>query len=424
VLEEVPSDFEFDMRNYIAVSGYYDRLKKWPDINPDNILELEDTAFFLEANTQFKLAYLEDYAFKADVGYQWSPGSSEQSSRDTHFITNEFFVDFYMAQLASYLKVGKKREQWGVGWTFSPVDLVLDWPRNLVDPADSREGLYLAMLEVPAGNASFSFQYFPGVEYDLTTNLGQSGIPYRMFKGKDTYGARARFLLWDTDISPIYYRTDRIPDYLKNYFGLTLSRFWLDLGAYVDIEGHKGKDLERVQKTPTGQYYWPFGDELVDLAKDDDDIQVNFALGVNYTFSDDSKVTLEYYRNNDGYNDDEFDEFVDFVEHEADIQRIIRDEYSELKLLKANQILADRIRKNYLSLSFDRPNTFDDFFPHLGALITLDDGSFLLNGAVTYNVRDDTSITLDAKGYVGDSDTEWGMKPDDYRVFMKVKYFF
>jgi hypothetical protein len=54
----------------------------------------------------------------------------------------------------------------------------------------------------------------------------------------------------------------------------------------------------------------------------------------------------------------------------------------------------------------------------------LDDGSFLLNGAVVYNVRDDTSISLDVKGYVGDDDTEWGMKPDDYRAFLKIKYYF
>jgi len=48
----------------------------------------------------------------------------------------------------------------------------------------------------------------------------------------------------------------------------------------------------------------------------------------------------------------------------------------------------------------------------------------MLNGLITYNVRDDTSITLDVKAYVGDEDTEWGLKPDDYRVFLKLKYFF
>lgn len=421
--EEVPSAFEFDMRNYISISGYYRDLKKWPDINPDNILELEDTALFLEANTQFRLAYLEDYLFKADIGYRLSPGSDAQSDRDTHFITNEFFFDLYVAQSA-YLRAGKKRESWGIGWTFSPIDNIIELPKNRLDPLESREGKYLAMLEVPVGDSSFSFVYFPQVEFDLTTEAGQSGIPNKMTLDDGTIGVKGSFLPWDTDVSLIYYRTDKIPDLMKNYYGITLTRYWLDLGVYIDMEGHKGNDLEFVQQNAMGQYYFPTGDELEHAKKADDDIYVNFALGANYTFSDDSKVTLEYFRNSEGYSDNDFDIFVDFAKHEAKIYRLMHDEFSMLKLLKANQLLDDRIRKNYLSFSFDRPNTFDDFFPHLGVILGLDDYSYLLNGAVTYNVREDTSISLDFKGYVGDSDTEFGMKPENYRVFMKVKYFF
>ncbi|MGD9246232.1 MAG: hypothetical protein PVH36_14970, partial [Desulfobacterales bacterium] len=322
VPEEVPSKFEFDFRNYIKLSGYYDELMEWPNINAENILELEETAYFLEFNTQFNFAYLEKYMLKGDVSYQYSPGSDEQSDRDSHFITNEFFLDLYVAELA-YLRVGKKRELWGVGWTFSPVDNIMDWPKNNLDPTEAREGQYLSALEVPVGNASFSFMYFPGVEFDLQSEKGQSGIPDKIFEGDSSFGVRALFLLWDTDISLTYYRTDKTPDLQKNYYGLTLSRYWLDFGAYVDIEGHKGNDLEFVQKTLTGQYYFPIGDELEDLKRDDNDTYINFAVGVNYTFSDDSKVTLEYFRNDEGYDDDEFDEFVDFVEHEALIHRLI-----------------------------------------------------------------------------------------------------
>ena len=101
-----------------------------------------------------------------------------------------------------------------------------------------------------------------------------------------------------------------------------------------------------------------------------------------------------------------------------------QDETTKKKLLKATQILSDKLRKNYLSLSFDRPYTFDDFTPHLGTIICLDDGSFMLNGMLAYNVRDDTTITLDVKGYVGNDDTEWGLKPDNFRVFLSAEYYF
>ena len=421
--EEVISDFEFTMRNYLKVSAYYDDLMEYPNINPDNILALDKEALFLEANTQFELTYLADYQFKADISYQYSPGNDDQSQKDTHFITNEFYLDLFPAELA-YLRVGKKRETWGIGWTFSPIDNIIKPPKNIIDPTESREGMYLAGLEIPIGNGSLSFVYFPDTEFDLTAESGQSGIPHRMFDNEGTYGIRASSLVWDTDVALTYYRWDRVPDLQKDYFGLSLNRYWLDLGAYLEIEGHKGQDLERVQKTDIGQNSFPFGDDLVELKEAEDAIYISFAVGANYTFSDSSKVALEYFRNNEGYDDQEFDEFVVFVKHEALIHRILQDDFSKLKLLKANQLLGDRIRKNYLSFSFDRPNTFDDFFPHLGVIVTLDDGSFLLNGNLTYSVRDDTSISLDVKKYVGDDDTEWGLKPDDYRVFLSVKYFF
>jgi hypothetical protein len=423
VPEEVPSDFEFDMRNYIKLSGYYDDLKDDSIINPNNILGLEDYGFLGEINTQFKISYLQNYQFNADVGFQLNSGPGEQRDTNTHFITNEFYFDLFLAKLA-YFKAGKKRAPWGVGWTFSPVDDVIDWQKNPVDPSDSREGKYLAMVEAPVGNASFSFVIFPHVEYDLESEKGQSGIPEKMDFDDPSLEARALFLLWDTDIAFIYNRIDRVPDLKKDYFGLTLNRYWGDLGTYVDLTGHEGNDLEFVQKNGMGQYYFPAGDELVTLKRADDSIYVNFAVGANYSFSDNTKVALEYFRNNEGYSDDEFDEFYNFLKNDSNLYLTTFEGTLKNKILKANQILGDRIRRNYLSLTFDRPFTFDDFNPHLGTIINLDDGSFLLNGVIEYAVRDDTSITLDMKWYIGDDDTEYGLRPDNFRAFMKVQYYF
>jgi hypothetical protein len=423
VKEKVPSDFQFDIRNYIKLSGYYDNLKSDPVVNPNNILGLEDYGFLGEFNTQFKISYLKDYQFKADVGFQLSSGPGEQRDNNTHFITNEFYFDLFMANLA-YLKMGKKRETWGVGWTFSPVDDVMDWPKNLIDTTDSREGKYLSLVSLPVGNSLFSFIIFPDVEYDLESENGQSGIPRSMDFDDPSLGLRALFLIWDTDVAFTYNRTDKIPDLNKDYFGLTLNRYWGDLGAYFEGSGHKGNDLEFIQQNAADQYYFPTGDELETVKKADNDIYINFAVGVNYTFSNDVKINVEYYRNSEGYDDDEFDEFYNFLKNDSELYLAELDDTVKNKILKANQILQDRIRRNYLSLTFDRPFLFDDYNPHLGTIICLDDGSFFLNGAVEYAVRDDTSITLDMKWYIGDDDTEYGLKPDDFKAYLKVQYYF
>jgi len=277
VAEEAPIVFEFDMRNYIKLTGYYDDLKDDPVINPDNILKLEENGIIGEINTQFELSYLTDYQLKADVGYQISSGPGEQENNNTHFVTNEFYFDLFLAKFA-YLKIGKKRQAFGVGWTFSPVDDVLDWPKNPVDPSDFREGKYLAVAEVPYGDSSVSFFILPDVEYDLESEQGQSGIPRKMDTDNPTFGARILFLLWDTDLALIYNRTDRIPDVEKDYFGLTMNRYWGDLGFYLEAMGHEGNDLEFVQINQAGDYYFPAGEELESIKNADDDFYVNLSL--------------------------------------------------------------------------------------------------------------------------------------------------
>lgn len=440
--EEVISDFEFDFRNYIKLSAYYDEIKDDVLTNPEQKIErldLEERGSTGEINTQFKITYLEDYQFSADVGYQYCAGPGDQNDDDTHFVTNEFYLDLFMAQLA-YLKVGKLRDTWGVGWTFTPVQII-EYPKNWVDPYQAREGNYQALLDIPVGNASFRFAYFPHATFDKDTEQGQSGIPdnIKYSGGREDYAARLSLLLWDSDITFEYYYADIIKDYKKNYYGMTFTRYWGDLGVYAEAEGHKGSDMdfietktEYIMGNPMLVYYWPSGKELVAIKEPDNKFYVNFSVGVNYTFPDDSKVSLEYYRNNEGYNKEEFDEFREFLVHDSEIFLEGDDKYSVEddrladKIHTANKLLneVDRVRRNYLGITFDRPNTFDDFFPHLNFVIGLDDGSIMIKGTLEYAVRDDTTISFDITGYTGADDTEFGLKTEDYKAYLRLEYFF
>jgi len=434
--EEVISDFKFDVRAFVKSGWIYRNLKDDSVINPNNLLNLGENTGLITPGLQFKATYLKDYVFNTDIEYQLTFGDGDNDAT-THFLVNDFYFDLYLADFA-YLKAGKKRESWSVGWTFTPVDQLLEIPKNPIDPSDSREGKYLVKMEMPVKSASFGFIYFPDVAYELDENgnlkseTGKAGIPdewfnddpgsnYRVDEGG--YGVRSSLLAWETDIALMYYRTDKIPDLMKDYFGLSLTRYWLDLGAYIEIIGHKGKDLSTVRKntkegTLPGQRYAIVSDE------DDDDFYTNFAIGVNYSFSDDSKIAIEYYRNAEGYDSEEFDLFYEFLKHDSDLYLTTHDRNVGNKILRANQILGDRVRQNYLSFTFDRPNTFDDFFPHIGVIICLDDGSTLINGALEYTVRDDTSIKLDTRWYLGDDDSEFGLKPSNFEGILKLIYYF
>jgi len=424
VKEKVPL-FDTEIRNYAKLSGYYDGLKDNPIVNPDNVLEKEESGFFLEINTQFQFTLRDNYSLSGDVSYQYCPGPGDQAETETHLITNEFYLDLLFADFLN-VKLGKKRETWGVGNTFNPIDII-NPPKDPVDPSESREGSYIGLIEVPFKSSIISVVAIPDTWYEDDDNDGvpdvKDGIP-EGFKSDNTgYGMRLYSLVWDTDISFIYYNEDIIPEDAKDYFGLAYYRFFGYLGTYFELLGHEGSNMMHVQFSQEKGYYLGLSPEL------ENDFFVNHYLGSNYTFGDSTKIGMEYYHNSEGYDEDEFNKFHTFLNDTSQAYLASSSDPETQanlgRLLKSGVGLMQKpIRQQYVVLMFERPNTFDDFFPHLNAIMCLDDSSFQLSAALDYNIRDDLTITLDTKSFFGDEDTEYGLKPDDFKVTMKLKYYF
>jgi len=228
----------------------------------------------------------------------------------------------------------------------------------------------------------------------------------------------------------VYYRAERFPSLSRNHYGFTLNRFFGGLGTYLEVLGHKGRDMEVVREDSTGLPYFPwiryFPDdaERAELGRADDDVYVDVAAGANYTFDDNTRIGCEYLRNSEGYDDHEFDElrrfFTDgwYYYHAAGGDKGMKSD-----LLKGASLLQGRIRRNYLAVSLDRPNTLDDFFPRLNVVASLDDGSFAVGGLVDWLIREDTSFKLVFSVPVGDPDTEFGLNPAGYRATFEIKQY-
>jgi hypothetical protein len=409
---------EFDYRMYLMSSGYYDGLKEDAVVNPDNILEQEETGVLVELNGQSKTTWRSRYILSADLSYQYSPGPGKQKETETHLSAMELYLDLLVKDLF-YFKAGRKRESWSVGNVFYPVDII-NSPKNPLDPSKSRDGTYLAMVEVPFGTSAASIVYFPRVEFDPDD---KDGIPKRMDLDEGGFGGRLYSLIRDTDLSLIYYRLDRIPTLERNFFGFTANRFFGYLGAYIELLGHTGSDTDLVRKDQSGNYYFPDPKERIERARADNTEYLDFSAGASYTFSDDTKVGVEYMRNGEGYDENTFEEFRDFLTHDSQVYLESNDEGIKNKLLRGSRMLQNRIRRNYLAVTLDRPNTFDDFFPRLMTIMCLDDGSFVVNGLVDYLIRYDTTVKLMFSTPVGNEKTEYGLKPSDYRITLEAKYY-
>jgi hypothetical protein len=377
---------------YLLISAYYAGLRQNAGVTPGDMPEEEESGALAELNAQPKLVWRNRYRLNADISLMYESDPDIESDNGLCFRLIEGFVDLSAGEIF-YFKTGKKREIWSVGHVFFPVDII-NTPKNPLDPFKSREGTYLALMEIPAGTSALSLVYFPMVEFDADD---RSGIPSRMDWEDGGIGIRTYLLVHDTDLSFVYYYIDRIPTVKRNYLGMTLNRYFGYLGMYVEALGHKGRDADTILKDDGS-----------------DKTYVDLSAGTDYTFSDDTKVSIEYLRNSEGYGRNEFDRLCD---------SILGGPGTKSDPSKASDMMRQRSRRNYLGLSVARPNTFDDFFPRVMAIICLDDGSFALNSLIDYFVRDDTTVQVGLGGTVGSECSEYGLKPDEYRATLEVRYY-
>jgi hypothetical protein len=64
------------------------------------------------------------------------------------------------------------------------------------------------------------------------------------------------------------------------------------------------------------------------------------------------------------------------------------------------------------------------FTPGLQAFYNFDDGSYSLAPELTYSGFDNFEFRLRANLPVGNTLSEWGEKPNEYKVELRVRYYF
>ena len=82
--------------------------------------------------------------------------------------------------------------------------------------------------------------------------------------------------------------------------------------------------------------------------------------------------------------------------------------------------------EDYLYLRVTQKDPFNIlyFTPALTTIINLDDGSFSLAPELTYTGIKNLEVRLKAMANVGHNGSEYGEKPSDYRLELRVRYYF
>jgi len=301
---------------------------------------------------------------------------------------------------------GKRVFQWGKGYAWNPVAFV-DRPKDPDDPELPREGYvvatadYIKSFNGPLKTFSVTPVIFP-VYHHVNDAFGE--INHLNFAG------RVYFLLYDTDIDFLFLAGES----KTTRFGFDFSRNIttnLEIhGEFAFINNQKKQVADSTGKVSESQFD----------AK-------SYLLGIRYLTSWDMTCILEYYHNAPGYSHSEMKDFFSFIDKGFDQflstgnTKLLRKAGS---LNKGNYGVISPM-KDYLYLRISQKEPFNIlyFTPALTGIVNLD-RSFSISPELLYEGIKNWEFRLKGFAIVGSKGTEFGEKQNDYRVELRVRYYF
>lgn len=305
------------------------------------------------------------------------------------------------------LDLGKKTLKWGKGYAWNPVAFI-DRPKDPNEPDLALEGFwagsgdYIQSFQGPLKTLSFTPVVLPVSE--------KVNDDFSKVEGINVAG-KLYFLLYDTDIDLIAFtggsRTTR--------YGMDFSR---NISTNFEIHGEFA-------------YIEDFQKKLVDAngnvsSKDYD--AISYLLGIRYLTQTDTTFIFEYYRNGTGYTENEIRDFYRFIDKGYN-QYLLTGKDSLLK--RASNVMAGSYGQpnpmtDYLYLRVSQKEPFDIlyFTPALTTILNLRDQSFSIAPEVLYTGITNLELRLKAMFLVGGGETEFGEKPNEYRLEFRARYYF
>jgi hypothetical protein len=300
---------------------------------------------------------------------------------------------------------GKKTLKWGKGYAWNPVAF-FDRPKNPDDPELNLEGFvvvgadYIRSFEGPLKTFSVTPVILPAYQ-DINDDFGT--------KDRINFGGKIYLLYYDTDIDFLFLSGgSKSPRY-----GLDFSR---NLGTNLEIHG----ELAWIQGSKK-----IVADASGSSRVMEEDVGV-FLLGLRYLSERETTVIAEYYHNGGGYTKQEMKDYYSLIDsgytqylqtgNDALLQRA-----SNLTAYAKPSLMRDYL---YLRISQKEPFNILYFTPALTGIVNLQDKSFSISPEVVYTGFTNWELRLKGTYLSGDRWSEYGEKPYDYRIELRVRYYF
>jgi len=305
------------------------------------------------------------------------------------------------------LEAGKKTLRWGKGYAWNPVAF-LDRPKNPDDPELSLEGIVVASADYtrsfsgPLQTLSFTPVLIPvydsfNDDFGRADHLNVAGKVYLLF--------------YDTDI-----------DFIVLSGASKTSRYGADFSRNITPSFEVHGEVARID-----DYQKKAIDSLGQISVTEYDA-FSYLLGLRYLTENDVTTIVEYYHDDTGYEAKEMAGYFSFIDHAYNTYLSTGNEMLLAKATVASESGVGRMNpmRDYLYARISQKEPFDllYFTPAITCIMNLQDSSFSLSPEVIYTGITNMEVRLKANIIQGEDASEYGEKPNDYLVELRVRYFF
>jgi hypothetical protein len=303
--------------------------------------------------------------------------------------------------------IGKKAVRWGKGYAWNPVAFV-ERAKDAGDPDLSREGYWIAAFDwIRRFDGSLQTVALTPLILPVRNDVNQDfGEP-----GHNNLAAKLYLLYRDIDFDFMFLsngsRSARV--------GMDFSK---NLAPNFEIHGELAYFNDAVHLTLTDEC--KRGEPRVED-------EISYLIGTRYRTSNDITLIWEYYFNGLGNDRKEQEQFYRCVHQawESGDQDLI-DRLPVGKDLDKGPFSRPNPMRQYMNFRvwWDEPRNLLYLTPGVQVLYNLEDQSFSVSPDISYTGYENLELRLRGTVPVGDSLTEWGEKPNKYKIELRARYYF
>ena len=378
-------------------------------LNPSNILMRPETRAegFLLGNTTFKGL---GGAVESEIrlGYEFLDGkdSSFLEKKLSDVNINQLY---YQATSGPFLfQVGRKKVRWGVGYSYSPTDLItqLKNPEDPEDRLNKIKGADLFQLTYIKNNSELDLVYFPMINWSSSN----------AFINSSRFGLRWYNLIDPFDLAFVG-KAEQQGQWASGLNTSVAIGKAIELHAEYLYTSQSNTNYPNLYLDPSETAY-PFF--LQQKKKGANDI----LLGGQVTFYGDWNLTAEYLYHGSGYSSEEFNAYINRLKS---LNMQFGTSYNQLPIVAGLQESAlnfsTPLRQHYLFGRLYHPNVTHSISLEMYSFLSLADRSGLFVIKPKYTGSKSYEVYYCMEKFWGKNVTEFGLIPDRLKGIVGISLF-